>query len=190
MGSQSIWLLEPIFSEHQSTLFFYFLSNHEKPVSPIQLFRLSEHDDGSLPSSRIMTPGQRNPVSNSKERQFYEFRLVLFVECMVPTLQRIIVGNILNNTSVSVKHISQRSNQRHLCKNKRRRQTTKKISKQGLRGPQRVQQLSVKLRAMCWRPGKIQLFRVSTHTVSKTSSLGLRSGFWVFSGTHAADNFP
>ena len=152
-GSQSIWLLEPIFSEHQSTLFFYFLSNHEKPVSPIQLFRLSEYDDGSLPSSRIMTPGQRNPVSNSKERQFYEFRLVLFVECMVPTLQRIIVGTILNNTSLSVKHTSQRSNQRHLCKNKRRRRTTKLISKQGLRGPQRVQQLSVKLRAICWRPG-------------------------------------
>ena len=124
-GSQSIWLLEPIFSEHQSTLFFYFLNNHEKPVSPIQLFRLSEYDDGSLPSSRIMTPGQRNPVSNSKEWQFYEFRLVLFVECMVPTLQRIIVGNILNNTSVSVKHTSQRSNQRHLCKNERRRRTTK-----------------------------------------------------------------
>ena len=59
---------------------------------------------------------------------------------MVPTLQRIIVGNILNNTSVSVKHTSQRSNQRHLCKNKRRTRTTKLISKQGLRGPQRVQQ--------------------------------------------------
>ena len=44
---------------------------------------------------------------------------------MVPTLQRIIVGNILNNTSVSVKHTSQRSNQRHLCKNERRRRTTK-----------------------------------------------------------------
>ena len=38
-------------------------------------------------SSRIMTPGQRNPVSNSKERQFYEFRLVLLFECMAPTLQ-------------------------------------------------------------------------------------------------------
>ena len=75
-----------------------------------------------------MIPGQRNPVSNSKERQFYEFRafrFVLFVECMVPTLQGIIVGNILNNMSVSVKHTSQRSNQRRLCKNKRRRRTTK-----------------------------------------------------------------
>ena len=56
-------------------------------------------------------PRQRNPVYNSKERQLYEFRLVLFFECMVPTLQGIIVGNVLNNVSVSVKHTSQRSNQ-------------------------------------------------------------------------------
>ena len=55
-----------------------------------------------------MTPGQRNPVSNSKERYFYELRVVLLSECMVPTLQRIIVGSVLSNMSVSVKHTYQR----------------------------------------------------------------------------------
>ena len=82
-------------------------------------------------SSRITTPGQRNPVSNSKERQAYEVRLALLLECMVPTLQGIIVGGVLNNMSVSIIHTSQRPNQRYLCKNKTRRQTMKKKIKQG-----------------------------------------------------------
>ena len=103
-------------------------------------------------SSRIMTPGQRNPVSNSKEQQFYKFRLVSFSECMVPTLQGIIVGSILNNMFVSVKHTSKRSSQRCLCKNKRRRQTIRKTNKV-LRRPPRVLKPSLTLRGMCWRPG-------------------------------------
>ena len=45
---------------------------------------------------------------------------------MVPTLQGIIFRNILNGMSVSVKHTSQRSNQRYGCKNKRRRRTIEK----------------------------------------------------------------
>ena len=36
---------------------------------------------------------------------FYELRLVVFFECMVWTLQGIIAGSMLNNMSVSVKHI-------------------------------------------------------------------------------------
>ena len=70
----------------------------------------------------------RNPVYFSKERRFHEFGLVLFFECMVPTLQGIIVGKILSNLFVSDKHTSQRSNQRYLCKNKRRRRTIKQIN--------------------------------------------------------------
>ena len=97
-------------------------------------------------SSRIMAPKHRNPVPNSKERQFYKLRLVLFIECMVPTLQGIIVGNVLNNMSVSVKHTSQRSNQRYLYNNKIRKRTPPpKKKNKVLRGTQGVQQPSVKL---------------------------------------------
>ena len=130
-----------------------------------------------------MTPGQRNQVSNSKERQFYEFRLVLFFECMVPTFQRIIVGNILNNMSVSVKHTSQRLNQRCLCKNKEKETHQKKKNKQG-------SEKAPGSWGHVLETGVDAAFQsVCAHSLQKFIS---RFGIWIWvpSGNLAADNFP
>ena len=56
-------------------------------------------------SSRIMTPGQKKfwGTQYPTRRNDNFMSLNLFFECMVPTLQGIIFGNVLNNMSVSVK---------------------------------------------------------------------------------------
>ena len=79
--------------------------------------------------------GQRNPVSNSKERQLHEFTGFIFWvhgsdltrdHCWKHFIYLFVYIYIYTHLSLSAKHTSQRSNQRYLCKNNRRKRTMRK----------------------------------------------------------------
>ena len=94
--------------------------------------------------------GTQYPIPRSNK--FMSLDWGLFFECMVLTLHGIIDESVSNNMSVSVKHTSWRSKSEVLVqeqKNVRDHEKTNKV----LRGFQGVQQPSVKLKTMCWRPG-------------------------------------
>ena len=152
-GSQSIWLLEPIFSEHQAHYFSTFWTTMRNQFLPSSCSDCLNMMTVPCPPQELWLQGRGTQYPIPRNDNFTSLGLFYSLSAWF----RLYKGSLLETfwiIRLSLSNTHPRDQIRGTCVRMREGDGLQNfMSKQGLRGPQRVQQLSVKLRAMCWRPG-------------------------------------